>query len=313
MTLVVLRPGPLSTIQDLGRPRCGSIGVPRGGSMDEPALRLANRLVGNPDAAAAIEMTLAGPEVRFENDSVIALAGARFEATIEGRPVRRGESLTVGAGQELTIGRTLEGARAVLAVLGGIDVPVILGSRSTCLGGGFGGLDGRALRAGDRLSVGRRNGKILRRRLRSEAWPAYSSECTLRVVAGPQFDRFSDRGGQVFFSATYTISPRSDRTGLRLDGPAVEHAGSADLLPEGMLPGGIQVPADGRPIILGADCPVTGGYAKIAAVISADLWRVAQAKPGDRVRFVEVGVEEGRAIYRRQEELLRTAIEELER
>jgi biotin-dependent carboxylase-like uncharacterized protein len=280
--------------------------------MDEPALRLGNRLVGNPDNAAAIEMTLAGLEVRFEDDGVVALAGARFEATLEGRPVNRGESLRVRAGQKLAVGRTLEGARAVLAVHGGIDVPSLLGSRSTCLGGGFGGLDGRPLRAGDRLAAGRRASEIVRRRLRSEALPAYSRESTLRVVAGPQSDRFSDHGRQVFFNATYTISPSSDRTGLRLDGPPIERSASADSLPEGMVPGVVQIPADGRPIILGADCPVTGGYAKIAAVISADLWRVAQAKPGDRVRFVEVAAEEARGLYRRQQELLRTAVEELD-
>ena len=277
--------------------------------MDTPALRIANRLVGNAEELAAIEITLAGPELHFESDAWIALAGSRFEATIEGRSVPYGESVLVRAAETLTVGRSLEGARAVLAVRGGIDVPVVLASRSTCLAGAFGGLEGRALRAGDHLPVGRAPEAALHRRLRA-GWPGYESECALRAVAGPQIDRFDAAARDRFFAATYTVSPRSDRTGLRLDGPRVESSGDADVWPEGMVPGVVQVPADGLPILLGADSPVTGGYAKIAVVIAADLWRVAQAKPGDRVRFVDVGVDEARQLHRDQEELLRSIVVE---
>jgi antagonist of KipI len=313
MTVVVLRPGPFSTVQDLGRTACGSLGVPRGGSMDEPALRLANRLVGNSDDRAAIEITLAGPELRFEEDTWIALTGSRFEATVGGRPVPWGETFVVRARDTLSIGRTLEGTRGIIAVAGGIDLPVVLGSRATCLAGAFGGLDGRALKAGDRLRFASPGRGRVHRRLRSATWPAYSTDCELRVIAGPEADRFPDIARHDFFSANYAVSSRSDRTGLRLEGARVEHCGSAEVLPEGMVAGAVQVPADGLPIILGADCPVTGGYVKIATVITADVWRVAQAKPGDRVRFVEVRVEEARALYRRQEELLRSAVEDLDR
>jgi antagonist of KipI len=313
MTLTVVRPGLLSTVQDLGRPGWGALGVPPGGAMDPLALRLGNLLVANAVVLAGIEFTLSGPEVRFESDLWVALTGSRFESRVGERLAPHAEPFFVHRGEVLRLGRTLEGARAYLAVMGGVDVPAVLGSRSTCLAGGFGGLAGRPLRAGDRLPVGAapldgRPGRL--RREAPAAYPPYEEEVVLRAVAGPQEEAFTESGRRGFWSSTYRVSTRSNRMGLRLEGPPIEHARPADLLPEGLAPGAIQVPADGAPILLGVDRPTTGGYTKIATVITADLVRAAQAKPGDRVRFAAVGVEEARSLHKRQEELLGSAVEE---
>lgn len=311
MTLVVQRPGMLSTVQDLGRAGRGMLGVAPSGAMDALALRVANLLVGNGEGAAGIEFTLAGPELRFEDDLWVALAGARFAARIDDREVPYLESFRIRRGQVLAVGRTLEGARGVLAVAGGIEVPTVLGSRSTLLAAGFGGIDGRALRAGDRLPVGAARGRAHRRRLRSGVLPAYGPRVELRVVRGPQIEAFAGRGVATFFASDYRVSPRSDRMGLRLEGPTIDRVGSADILPEGIAPGAIQVPADGNPIVLGVDRPTTGGYTKIGAVIAADLGHVAQAKPGDRFHFVEVDPARARQIYRDREARVRSAVEEV--
>jgi antagonist of KipI len=311
MTLAIVRPGPFTTVQDLGRPGHGRLGVPPSGAADSLALRIANRLVGNPDSAAAIEFTLVGPAVRFETDACAALAGSRFAAKLDGRGAPHLESFSVRRGQVLDIGQTTEGARGVLAVNGGIDVPLVLGSRSTFVGGGFGGVEGRPLRSGDRLPLDSAPGAAGGRQVRRGALPTYQSEPVLRVVAGPQREVFGDGAWRTFLTADYKVSTRSDRVGVRLEGPALERHDAADLLPEGLAPGAIQVPGDGQPILLGADRPTTGGYTKIATVVTVDLWRAAQAKPGDRLRFVEVGVEAARVFYREQQEWLRSAIEDV--
>ena len=311
MTLEILRAGPFTTVQDLGRPGRGSIGVPRGGAADALALRIANRLVGNHEGAAGLEMTLAGTQIAFAADVWVALAGSRFAATVDGSPVPHATALAVRAGQVLDVGRTLGGARSVLAVRGGLDVSLVLGSRSTFVSGGFGGFDGRPLRRGDRLAVGAIPVGKRPRALRQGLLPVYAAEGVMRVILGPQLDRFASEARETLLSGTYRVSTSSDRVGLRLEGPRLAHRGAADLLPEGIACGGIQVPADGQPIVLGADHPTTGGYTKIATVIAADLWRLGQAKPGDSLRFVAVEVDEARALYRQQEEMLRSATEEL--
>jgi len=311
MTLTIVKPGMLSTVQDLGRRGRAALGIPPCGAMDELALRVANRLVGNADERAAIEITLGGPEIRFDEETLVAIAGSRFECEIDGRAMPHGETIAVAAGATLAIGRSLEGARAIVAVAGGIDVAPVLGSRSTFLRGGFGGVDGRALKAGDRLRLGA-SGRRKRRRLRRDALPRYEPRAALRVVEGPQSDAFTTSGRRTFLVSRYRVSPRSDRMGLRLDGPAIELAANADLLPEGIAPGAIQVPGDGQPIVLGVDRPTTGGYTKIATVVTADLWKTAQAKPGDEVGFVAIDVATARALYREYEEMLRSAVEDAE-
>lgn len=310
MTLVVKRPGALATVQDLGRPGLGVLGVPPSGAMDALALRVANLLVGNPEGAAGIEFALAGPDVCFEVDVWVALAGSRFTARVEEREAPYLESFVVRRGQMLTLGRTLEGARGVLAVAGGIDVPVVLGSRSTLLAAGLGGLEGRPLRAEDRLMLGPAPSAARRRRIRPGALPVYTPRVELRVVRGAQVEAFAGKGLATLFASDYRVSSRSDRMGLRLEGPPIERLSPADIAPEGIAPGAIQIPADGNPIVLGVDRPTTGGYTKIGAVIAADLGCVAQAKPGDRFHFLEVESAEGRRLYRERETRARAAIED---
>lgn len=311
MTLVIHRPGLLTTVQDLGRFGFGAFGIPPSGAMDTLALRIGNRLVGNADDAAGLEFTLSGPEIELERDAWIALVGARFETHLDGHEAPERESFLVRRGQVLSVGRALDGARGVLAVGGGIEVPRVLGSRATLLAAGFGGLEGRALRGGDRLAFGEHTKGRRRRIARPALLAADASEQPLRVVGGPQQEAFSPAGRSVFYSSLYSVSTRSDRMGIRLEGPSIERAKSADLPPEGIAPGSIQVPADGLPIVLGVDRPTTGGYTKIATVVTVDLGRLAQAKPGDRLRFAEVSVDEARRLWREREELLRSAIAEV--
>lgn len=292
----VRRPGLLTTVQDRGRFGYQKFGVPVSGAADETALRVANALVGNPQDAAGLEMTALGPQLRFLADAVVALSGAEVEADLDGRPVPRYESLRVRAGQDLDIRACTRGLRAYLAIAGGLDVPVLLGSRSTCLVAGFGGFRGRPLAAGDVLAVGPPP-RDLRGRGAPEAWrPRHESPVRLRVVLGPQEDAFSEEGRRTFLESEYRVSPQADRMGCRLEGPAVAHTGSADIVSDWIPPGAVQVPGDGKPIILLADRQTTGGYAKIATVITPDIGLAAQLRPGEALRFRAVSVAEAQQV-----------------
>ena len=305
----VVEPGAFTTVQDLGRTGHGGMGVPPSGAFDALALRAANRLAGNTDEAAALEITLHGPTLTFEGRGVLALAGAAVDADLDGDPVPNGCSFLVAAGQALRVGKTGAGVRAYLAVRGGLAVPSVLGSRSTLVSAGFGGWLGRPLVARDYLRVGPAGAQTPLRRLTREMAPAAAG--VVRAVPGPQEDAFTQRGRDAFFGQTFTVSTRSDRVGVRLDGDPLEQAVEADLDPEGVVTGAVQVPGDGHPIVLGPDRPVTGGYVKIATVITADLPLIAQARPGDTLRFVPIDVEEARAAWRAQEDGLANAIEDL--
>jgi antagonist of KipI len=305
----VLEPGAFTTVQDLGRPGRASAGVPPGGAMDPLALRVANLLAGNPEDAAALEITMIGPLLTFEAPAIVAIAGAAFEAGLDGEPVPHGASFTVAAGATLRLARPARGARAYLAVRGGIAVPPVLGSSSTLATAGFGGWLGRALAANDYLRAGEPQADAPMRRLVSGAMP--DPPDAIRVVPGPQTDAFTDWGLKVFFSKEFTVSPRSDRAGVRLQGTPLVHTRQADLDPEGVMTGAVQVPGDGMPIILGPDRPVTGGYVKIATVITADLPLIAQSRPGDTLRFAEVDVASARAILSEQEASFARAIEDV--
>ena len=288
----VLRAGLCDLVMDLGRPGWGALGVPAGGAADPAALAVANHLVGNEATAAGLEVTLSGPRLQFPLGGVIALTGARFAASrTSGASVAWNETLVLAAGEVLTLDRVEAGCRCWLALRGGLAVPQVMGSRSTYLPSGFGGLEGRALRAGDVLPSGAPAGDV---RLLRAFPPTVENEAGLRVVAGPQAKQFEDAGLTAFFGGAYRVDAASDRRGLRLNGPAARHR-RAELPSQGVLPGAIQVPPDARPIILGWDGPVTGGYPVIAGVISADLPRLAQLKPGDAVRFVTIEVEAARA------------------
>ncbi|HOS78903.1 MAG TPA: biotin-dependent carboxyltransferase family protein [Anaerolineae bacterium] len=291
--LEILEAGLLTTVQDAGR--CGWLryGVPPSGPLDAVAFQAANILVGNPPEAAGLEITWSGPTLRITRDALVAVCGADFELWAGRLPVPTWHSVALRAGQVLRFGARRSGARAYLAVDGGVALPPYLGSQATYLPGGFGGLEGRALRAGDRLplSPGQRDPFAAA----GKPWPAssrppYSPHPTLRVILGPQAEAFTAEGLATFLNAAYTLTPASNRMGARLQGPAIAHAGAADIISDGVIAGCVQVPADGQPIILLADHQTTGGYPKIAAVLQADLPLVAQLLPGDQVRFQAVAL-----------------------
>ena len=290
----VLHAGLCDLVMGASRPGFGALGVPAGGASDPAALAAANALVGNAAAAAGLEITLAGPTLRFPQGATVALTGARFMATRSyGAPVAWNETLVLAPGETLTIGQVESGCRCWLAMQGGIMVPQVLGSYSTFLPAGFGGHMGRALQSGEALAVGAQTGEV--HVLRATPPTLDYPHAALRVVAGPQAGGFTDTGLAAFFGGRYQITAASDRRGLRLAGPAVPYAGG-ELPSQGLLPGAIQVPPDGQPIILGWDGPVTGGYPVIAVVVIVDLARLAQLKPGDTLQFMTIEVERARAL-----------------
>ncbi len=286
--LEVLEPGLLTTVQDGGRRGWARYGIPPSGPLDPAAFAAANALVGNPPDAAGLEITLLGPTLRFWRAAIVAVCGADFALTVGRRPVPTWHALYIRAGEVLTFGERRRGARAYLAIAGGLALPPFLGSQATYLPGGFGGLDGRALRAGDRLPWHppiplpyARAGRVWPPQHR----PPYSAAPTLRVILGPQDDYFTPEGIETFRSAAYTLTATSDRMGTRLHGPPIAHRAATDIISDGVIWGSIQVPPDGQPIVMLADHQTTGGYPKIAAVIQADLPLLAQSLPGDAIRF----------------------------
>ena len=306
MSIRVVEPGAYTTVQDLGRPGYRSAGVPASGAMDDVSMRIANRLAGNADDAATLEITMLGPSLLFDSDHVVGLAGAPFRATIDALAFDEGRTARVPAGTTLQIGKAESGARAYLAFHGGIDVPPVLGSRSTFVAGGIGGVRGTALRAGDFLRIGAAHGEPAPKR----AAAMRANPGVVRAMRAARLDAFTEMRAGAFWSTEFRVSPRADRTGVRLDGELVALAGPADVDPEGAVSGTIQVTSDGTPIVLGPDGPATGGYAKIATVITADLPVIAQARPGDTLRFVEVTLDEARAAWRATQRALDDAIEE---
>lgn len=306
--LEVESPGPRTTVEDLGRRMVGRYGVPRGGAFDALSLVAANRLVGNADRAAGLEATLAGPTLRNAGDEalVVALVGADCAGELERRtgsePAPLGRALVLEPGDRLRLGAARDAARLWIAVAGGVDVPLVLGSRSTCVAAGFGGLAGRRLAAGDRLPVG-----APCRAASPHAWleplvERETSPFTLRFVRGPQAERYGEAALAALRATAWRVERDSDRTGVRLapveggDAGTGDLAGVAGIAPEGTTLGAVQVPADGRPIVLGPDGPVTGGYGKPAVVIAADAGRLARLRPGDVVRFAEVSAEVARTL-----------------
>lgn len=289
----IVRAGLCDLVVDQGRPGYEHLGVPHGGAADPAALAVANRLVGNDANAAGLEVASTGPVLRFPQGGTVAISGACFSATRSGGAgVKWNETLMLERGEILDLGAVREGCRCWLSFRGGLEVAVVMGSRSTFLPAGFGGLQGRALRHGDVLRLGE---VAAAQPLLRAVPPAGPNDNCLRVVAGPQAGLFDDAGLAAFFSETYRVASASDRRGLRLNGTALSRAGT-ELPSQGVLPGAVQVPPNGQPIILGWDGPVTGGYPIIAGVIRADWPRLAQLRPGDAVRFVTVELEAARAL-----------------
>ncbi len=286
----VIAPGLLTTVQDAGRKGFQKFGVSPNGALDMYSYRMANFLVGNRDEAA-LELTLVGPTLKVLASATVAVCGGDLSPSLNGSPAPRWESFVVREGDVLSFGKCRGGSRAYLAVSGGLDVKPVMGSRSTDLLARLGGLGGRPLKRGDVLYCREAEPAPPGRCVPPEYIPEFPSEVVLRVVPGPQDDHFSPKGLETFFSSTYEVTSDSDRMGCRLEGPAIEHLGGADIISDGVPLGAVQVPKHGRPIILLAGRQTVGGYAKIAVVITPDVDRVAQLKPGDRVRFQRVSLE----------------------
>ncbi len=299
--LEVLEGGLLTTVQDGGRHGWARYGVPPSGPMDPLALRAANLLVGNSAGAAGLEVTMAGPALRLAQPALIAVCGAEFELWVGEIAVRTWHAVYVRPGQVVRFGRCTRGMRACLAVSGGIALAPWLGSQATCLAAGLGGLEGRALRAGDVLPLGPAQPDLARRG--GDGWPAalrppYTPRPTLRAVLGPQDNHFSADALATLLGADYEVTPSCDRMGYRLAGPPLAGAGG-EFISDGIVTGSVQVPPDGRPIVMMADHQTTGGYPKVATVIRADLALLAQCLPGDRIRFRAVTVVEAQDAWRR--------------
>jgi antagonist of KipI len=285
MNVVVIKPGMLTTVQDRGRWGFQSSGVPVAGPMDPLSHRVANALVGNDADAATLEVTWLGPDLEFEDERVVAIAGADFSLTIEGRPMPSAAAFLVPAGARLRFGPRRSGARAYLAIAGGVAVPPVLGSRSTHVISAMGGMAGRSLRAGDRVPLGPASAASAVGAIPPPPEALSDGIARLRVMAGPQHEYFTDDVFETLCSASYTVAANSDRMGFRLEGPRLVHKGSDDIISDATPLGVLQVPASGQPILLMADRQTTGGYPKVATLITADLTVAGQLAPGDRVAF----------------------------
>lgn len=292
MEITVIRAGMLTTVQDLGRRGYRAAGVPLGGAVDALALRLVNLLVGNAEDAAALEFTLVGPELEFSSEVMIALGGGDFGSWPLWQPVR------VRAGERVKLGAARTGCRGYLAIAGGFDVPVVLGSRGTYLRAKLGGWEGRALRDGDVLRASEISRPVLGRwHIDERILPVYSAAVTVRCVRGAQADEF----GETFTTTEFKVTAKSDRMGARLSGPVVTRNVAHELVSTTVVPGTVQVPPDGQPIVLLADAQTIGGYPQIAHVLTVDLPLVAQLRPGDTVRFREVTLAEAHESMRTRE------------
>jgi antagonist of KipI len=302
-------PGLLTTVQDLGQEGFGPMGVSPSGAADAISLRVGNRLVGNTEGAAGLEMTLLGGAFVFPEGAILALAGSDFGAALDGRPIEFWTMFEAKPGQTLRLGPTRSGARCYLCVQGGILVKNFLGSASTHLLSGLGGHEGRALRKGDVLKIGEASGLYRKKMLAAKTLERISSRKVLRVTPGPQSDWFPESAQRIFYASTYRVAEESNRMGLRLEGAAVPEGSGGRMITEGVSIGAVQIPSGGLPIILFVEQQTTGGYAKIANVISADLSSLGQLRPRDEIQFERVGWETARSLLRQQEELL--ASEEL--
>jgi antagonist of KipI len=312
MSVVVERAGFFTSVQDLGRAGFREFGVSSGGALDLFGLRVVNLLVGNDEGAAALEITLGGLRLRFEDERVVAWCGGDFDVQIGSTPLPAGHAAHVQAGGEMKFGRPQIGCRSWLAVSGGIDVPAVLRSRSTDLRAQFGGFEGRILRDGDAIALGTRPGSSTPATTIS-SWTAPHDwilparrDPILRFVRGSGWGCFQALTLQHFASEAFAVSPDSDRMGVRLEGPELKRVDEGDLISEAVAPGTIQVPPRGKPILLLGDCQTIGGYPKIAHVITVDLGVAAQLRAGDHLRFSQVSLTDAhRLLLEREREFQR--------
>ncbi|MBU4372478.1 MAG: biotin-dependent carboxyltransferase family protein [Proteobacteria bacterium] len=306
---LVQAPGSYTTVQDNGRFGYQKMGIPVSGVLDSFAGSVANLLVGNPEDSAVLEITVTGPRLAFLREIDVALAGADMGAALNNQPVNCWESFRVSPGDILKIPQVKSGCRAYLAVSGGIEVPKVLGSRSTYVGGKLGGYQGRPLKKGDILRCGEGTFLDVPRRLPSAWIPRHSSEIVLRAVPGPQDDFFHKEGLVTFFQSEFTIGTNANRMGYRLQGPSIQRKENmpASIISDPTISGSVQIPADGQPIILLVE-QTMGGYTKIATVISTDIPKVAQAIPGNVIRFEEVTLETAYSLHMKQKKLMREIV-----
>ena len=306
-TFEVLESGILTTIQDLGRYGFSQFGVPPSGALDTFSLRVSNLLVGN-EEEACLEITLTGLRIRALKEVVIAITGGDLFPTLNGEPVEMWRTHLLVQDDVVAFKKVSAGCRAYLSAGGGFVVPKIMGSSSTYLSGKFGGLEGRSLRRGDVLYTSNSSSSFDKLGLRfpSDWIPSLEKEVHLRVIPGPQDHHFTEKGFQTLTSSSYEVTPQCDRMGVRLEGPRIERRPDVEesIISEGLISGAVQVPGDGKPIIILTEL-VTGGYTKIATIISSDLPRVAQLKPGDRVKFKRISIEEAHRLLKEQEERLK--------
>ena len=292
MSITILNPGLLTTVQDFGRIGYQQFGVPVSGVVDPRAMSIANILVDNPEDEAVLECTMLGPQIRFNAPNAIAITGGDLGPTIDNQPIPNYAAIRVEAGQVLRFAGLRSGCRAYIAFAGGLDIAPVMGSRSTYMKAKIGGVEGRKLQKDDVIKFRKPNPDLRGlniRHISPEFVPRL--EYKLRVVLGPQDDMFTEHGIETFLSESYVVTPEFDRMGCRLDGEIIEHKGeSGDIISDGIAFGAIQVPTAGKPIIMLSDRQTTGGYTKIANVISADFRILAQLKAGDRVRFAQVSV-----------------------
>ncbi len=292
MLIRVEKGGMFTTVQDLGRRGYQLQGVPVAGAMDSLSMRIGNVMLGNDENAASLEITVIGPTLKIEEgEGSFVVAGADVGVLKNGAPAENWTVHLLKAGDSLEFTPPAAGARAYLCISGGFDVPLVMGSRSTYTRGNFGGHEGRALKAGDKLSSGVQNS------LWWESWglkcpaalrPVRSPSAPLRVILGPQDDAFTPEGVKTFLNSEYVISASADRMGYRMEGPVIEHKNAADIVSDAILLGSVQIPGHGQPIVMLADRQTTGGYTKIATVCTADISVLAQRLPGQKVRFTEI-------------------------
>lgn len=297
----IIKAGLFTTIQDKGRWGYQRFGMSVAGSMDHFATRVANMLVGNDEYAEVLECTFLGPEIEFMCDEIISLTGANMNPKINGEPVLMWTSLRIKEGDKLSFSGVVSGLRTYIAFSRGLNVPEVMGSRSTFVRGNLGGLDGRKLVNGDEIDLGQNKLASTGSYLPNRFIPRYERENTIRVVMGPQDDHFTDEALETFLNSTYNVTSEADRMGYRLDGPKIVHKTGADIISDGIVFGSIQVPGHGSPILMMADRATTGGYTKIATVITPDLAILAQMGPGWSMNFKKVSVYESHDLYREYE------------
>jgi antagonist of KipI len=304
-SIKIVNPGLFTLVEDSGRYGYQQYGVPVSGVMDTFSHRISNILVGNDESEAVLEVTMMGPHIEFSSQTVIAVTGGNLSPELNGVAIPMWESVLVQKGDRLTFRGLKSGCRSYIAFSGGINVPRVMESKSTYTRGNIGGYEGRALKSGDVLEIGppaESLPKLSGRKVPREFIPVYPGTIELRVTMGPQDDHFTPEGIQTFLSGTYDVTNEFDRMGYRLAGEKITHVKGGDIISDGIAMGAVQVPGHGQPIIMLADRQTTGGYTKIANVIWADLPKIAQAKPGDKIRFSKVSVLKAQQLLREMEE-----------